>query len=385
MLYVDGEGVTPGSIFPVDLTAFGIANLDPLSGALPGVGYLAVYCNGLVNLYSVGDAIGTSTTMYLGAFSSLPVTDNQGNLLQPGHSCFLTTDNNTYVFTSEGVWRVAGQVYPASVRIYKFTVTVGGSIISGTDDLGNVLTFDTALGDAVSLYLNGSRQVGGVDFILHTDQTITFGVPLLAGNIVEIQVLGHPETNYSTAPTVINTSLWIQDGVTKSFQTQSVGGVLVVPGSVASCMVSKNNVILNPRTDFTVAGNIITFTTAPIVTDKLWMVVGLPAGPSTDVLEAFRRQVEVVANKTYVLDLKAPVPYRITSFVRRVMTSGSCTAKIQIDGVDVVGLAAMNCGVTEVEAFAASANNVAVGQTVTMIITGNAAALDLCICLNYVV
>ena len=87
-------------------------------------------------------------------------------------------------------------------------------------------------------------------------------------------------------------------------------------------------------------------------------------------------QIETVQNKTYVLDIKASRPYTITSLTRQ-SVSGSCTAAIQIDGVNVTGLSGLTINTTETETNATAANSVAVGQTVSLVVTGNSTCLDL--------
>ena len=52
------------------------------------------------------------------------------------------------------------------------------------------------------------------------------------------------------------------NGSTTAFTLQ-VGGSNVSPGSATSIIVSVNNVIQNPNTDYTINGSTITFTSAP--------------------------------------------------------------------------------------------------------------------------
>ena len=85
--------------------------------------------------------------------------------------------------------------------------------------------------------------------------------------------------------------------------------------------------------------------------------------------------IETVANKTYVLILKAPTAQTINSLTTD-CASGSCTAAVQIDGVNVTGLSALAVNTTETETNATAANTVAVGTTVAIVITGNSTCLD---------
>ena len=73
--YLDGQGTTPASILLPDLSIAGIKGIPIVEGRPAGAPYLAVYADGTVALYSVTDAIGGQTSMYLGAFATLPIVD----------------------------------------------------------------------------------------------------------------------------------------------------------------------------------------------------------------------------------------------------------------------------------------------------------------------
>lgn len=87
--------------------------------------------------------------------------------------------------------------------------------------------------------------------------------------------------------------------------------------------------------------------------------------------------IETVANKTYFLAAKMPFAGTINSLERQVMTSGSCTLKVQINGVDVTGLTALSATTSDQSSNASGANVFAAGDRVTMVASGNSAALDL--------
>ena len=62
------------------------------------------------------------------------------------------------------------------------------------------------------------------------------------------------------------------NGSTTAFTLQ-VGGSNVSPGSATSIIVSVNNVIQNPNTDYTINGSTITFTSAPTNGQAFFAVV----------------------------------------------------------------------------------------------------------------
>ena len=56
---------------------------------------------------------------------------------------------------------------------------------------------------------------------------------------------------------------------------------------------------------------------------------------------------------------------------------GLCTAKVQIDAVDVTSLTAISVSSTETTATATGANSVSVGETVTLVVSANSSCLDM--------
>jgi hypothetical protein len=196
----------------------------------------------------------------------------------PGHSYFNTSDNNSYVYNAFGAWQLFAEPVPSSVRVYKYSIIANIDTLPVLDDFGNSLDFDATRGDAVSLYLNGSRQVGGVDFVLHPDATISLPVDMQAGDIVEVQVLARPATLFTRQAIIIDTSLWVLDGLTRTFDLQQSVGVFVSPGNAAACLVVQGSagvqpVPQDPSTKYTVSGSKITFTLAPSPGSTIWMVV----------------------------------------------------------------------------------------------------------------
>ena len=96
----------------------------------------------------------------------------------------------------------------------------------------------------------------------------------------------------------------------------------------------------------------------------------------TGLVEQISGHIETADDKTYVLDLKAPYAYTIDSLAAKT-ASGTCTAKLTIDGTDVTGISALAVSSTEDFDDASAANAVSVGNTVALVISSNSAALDL--------
>lgn len=85
--------------------------------------------------------------------------------------------------------------------------------------------------------------------------------------------------------------------------------------------------------------------------------------------------IEAAADKTYTLDLKAAYAYTVNELAIKT-TSGTCTAKLTIEGVDVTGISAVSVSSTETAATASAANSVAAGNTLNLVISSNSSAVN---------
>ena len=113
------------------------------------------------------------------------------------------------------------------------------------------------------------------------------------------------------------------------------------------------------------------------------------SGNVTGIVEEFTGSIETVANKTYYLDLKAAYGYTInTIYIQNMnIAPGTCTAAIKINGAAVTfDISGGGSGVTSIPvsgtialatSTAATTRVAAIGDTLTLVITSNAAALDL--------
>ena len=111
---------------------------------------------------------------------------------------------------------------------------------------------------------------------------------------------------------------------------------------------------------------------------NLGLVIGTDvlAVAGTGLVDGIQGHIETAANKSYVLDLKAPYGYTVNALAAKT-ASGTCTAKLTIDGVDVTGISALSVTSTEASATASAANTVAVDTTLALVVSANATALDL--------
>lgn len=86
--------------------------------------------------------------------------------------------------------------------------------------------------------------------------------------------------------------------------------------------------------------------------------------------------IETPSDKTYVLMLYAKQAFTINNITIKT-TSGTCTAAVQIDGVNVTSLSGLSVTSVEQTVNATGANSVVAGNTISLVISSNASAADL--------
>ena len=79
-------------------------------------------------------------------------------------------------------------------------------------------------------------------------------------------------------------------------------------------------------------------------------------------------QIESPAADTYFFMLSSRVAFTINQLSIKT-TAGTCTAKVQVNGVDVTGLTGIAVSTTISEPTASGANTVSVGNSVTLVVT----------------
>jgi hypothetical protein len=118
---------------------------------------------------------------YLGAKSTPPTVDNDGNPLLTGALYWNTVSNEMLVW-SGSAW--TGISSTAQLFRYRYTMTGGETSISGPDDNGATLTYLTG---KEQVYLNGVLLVRSQDYTATNGTSITGLSPALAANdVVEI-------------------------------------------------------------------------------------------------------------------------------------------------------------------------------------------------------
>ena len=103
-----------------------------------------------------------------------------------GDLVFDTAANTLKVFGSSGFQNAGSSVNGTSAR---FTYTISGTptTVSGNDDNGESLSYDAGF---VDVYLNGVKQVNGVDVTVTSGNSVVFASALANGDIVDIVGFG---------------------------------------------------------------------------------------------------------------------------------------------------------------------------------------------------
>jgi hypothetical protein len=175
--------------------------------------------------------------IYLGAKSSAPTVDNDGNALQAGALYFNTVSNTMFVYSGSS-WAAAGSAVNGTAERQEYVATSGQTNFSATYDVG-----------FVDVYLNGSKLIPTTDFtatdgatiILATGATTGDNVSIIAYgafNVADVYTQAQSDARYTqqsnnlsdldnAATALINlgltataTELNYTDGVTSNIQTQ---------------------------------------------------------------------------------------------------------------------------------------------------------------------
>ena len=117
---------------------------------------------------------------YLGAKSSAPSVDNDGNALITGAIYWNSSTNAMYAWTGTEWGSISST---AAIFRYRFTASGGETSLSGMDDNGVTLSYLPA---KEQVYLNGVLLVRTSDYSATNGTSITSLAALTAGDIVEI-------------------------------------------------------------------------------------------------------------------------------------------------------------------------------------------------------
>ena len=119
---------------------------------------------------------------YLGAKSSAPTVDNDGNALVTGALYFDTTLGAMQIWDGS-VWIAASAAGTASITNYNFTATAGQVSFSGSDDNSKTLSYTV---NSLILTLNGVVLEDGTDYTATNGSVITLSVAAVLNDELNI-------------------------------------------------------------------------------------------------------------------------------------------------------------------------------------------------------
>jgi len=115
---------------------------------------------------------------YLGAKTTAPALDNDGDALITGALYFNTTSDIMFVYGGSG-WQAAGSSVNGTSSRNTYTATSGQTSFAATYDTGYV-----------DVYLNGIKLLAGTDFTATSGTAIVLTTGATAGDIVDIVAYG---------------------------------------------------------------------------------------------------------------------------------------------------------------------------------------------------
>jgi len=115
---------------------------------------------------------------YLGAKSSAPTVDNDGDALITGALYFNSTSNIMYVYGGSG-WQAAGSSVNGTSERNTYTATAGQTVFAAAYDTGYI-----------DVYLNGVKLLAGTDFTATNGTSITLASGASVNDVVDIVAYG---------------------------------------------------------------------------------------------------------------------------------------------------------------------------------------------------
>jgi len=133
---------------------------------------------------------------YLGAKSSAPALDNDGDALITGALYFDTTASEMKVYSGSG-WVATGSTISSVYQRFEYTASGGETSVTGGDDNANTLAYDAGF---IMVFLNGVMLNDG-DYTATSGSSITGLAALTAGDKLEVIAHGAaaPGDYYSKA------------------------------------------------------------------------------------------------------------------------------------------------------------------------------------------
>lgn len=190
---------------------------------------------------------------YLGAKTSDPSVDNDGNALAVGALYFNTTDGVMKVYTASG-WIAASSASVATLATFEFVATSGQTVFTGADANSATLSY---VAPAIIVTLNGVRLRPGDDYTATNGTSITlasaaalndelvvdaFGSFLVANTYTISEADALLATKAADSAVVKLTGTQTIAG-TKTFSTDPIMGVSALTGTLAKARMPSGSVL----------------------------------------------------------------------------------------------------------------------------------------------
>ena len=288
-----------------------ITTLSGISSAISGVHSNAANINAVsanaTNINTVAgnlSGIADFANIYLGAHASNPTTDTDGSALEDGDLYFNTTSNVLRVFSVSSGWQSAGSVTNGTSARFKFTVSGTPTTISGADDSGNTLAYDANFMD---VYLNGVKQVNGVDVTITSGNSIVFASALTNGDIVDCVAFGTFNVANIAASAITSGTLGVArggTGKTTSNLSGQAGNALIVNAA-------ENGFDLSPASSAEVYGFNLGFTASTV--NYTVTVASYGGGNKFHILGKPQNTLELMEGNTYVFSYPSAHPFALST------------------------------------------------------------------------
>ena len=122
---------------------------------------------------------------YLGAKSSAPPLDNDGEELLEGALYFNTTDDKLYVWTGS-IWRLATSNIEAIADRKTYTVGTASGAYTGSLNTFPIV-YDVG---QIDVYLNGIKLINGTDFTATSETDVVLTVDATSGDLINLTGYG---------------------------------------------------------------------------------------------------------------------------------------------------------------------------------------------------
>lgn len=219
------------------------------------------------------------------ADSKLFTANTTGGLLELGSNLTSLTVGSIYangtigstgkVLTTNGsgvYWgdaSAAASTLSAELDVYTFTISSNTTVIEGTSDEATTLSYSAGL---ESVFINGSRQISGVDYAVTNASAITLTSNVIAGDVVQVTTFNATSAEQATYTYTVSSNTIVFEGADDEALTlQYVAGLesVFINGSrqIAGVDYNTTNATAFTLTSNAVAGDVVQLITWTDITN----------------------------------------------------------------------------------------------------------------------